>query len=98
MSTPQSNYEYYLNTDVSNYIGEWIAISDNAIIAHGHDVKQVADEAKKISGSKRFLLCRIPSQETFAVLSNEETMRQIESSETDIKQGRVRVITSASDI
>ena len=36
--------------------------------------------------------------ETLSVLSNEETMKQIEKSEEDIKRGRIKRINSVNDI
>lgn len=36
--------------------------------------------------------------ETFAILSNKDTMRQIEESEKDIAAGRVKRINSVSDL
>lgn len=60
----ESNYEYYLNTDLSNYIGEWVAIYENKVIAHGMDVKIVAKEAMALCGNRKFLLSKVPSNET----------------------------------
>jgi hypothetical protein len=64
MPTQESNYEYYLSTDLSSYIGEWIAIYDNKIVAHGKDVRIVAKEAQAICGNRKFLLSKVPSEET----------------------------------
>ncbi|MEI6731274.1 MAG: DUF5678 domain-containing protein [archaeon] len=59
----EKNYEYFMQADVGRFIGEWIAIADNKVIAHGKDVKAVAAKAQEITGSKKFLLAKVPSQE-----------------------------------
>ena len=58
------NYQYYLKTNISNYIGEWIAICDKKIVAHGKDVKKVFKEAKLKHPKERPLLTRVPDKET----------------------------------
>ena len=58
------NYQYFMETDVSSYIGEWIAICEDNIIAHGKNLKRVVEEAKKNSKGKKFLLAKVPSEET----------------------------------
>ncbi len=58
------NYSFFMESDLSQYIGEWIAICENKIIAHSKNLKEVVSKAKEISGEKRFLLARVPSEET----------------------------------
>jgi len=60
----ESNYQYFMEADVSKFSGEWIAVSDTKILAHGKNLMEVAEEAKKASQGKKFLLARVPSQET----------------------------------
>ena len=57
------NYNYFLKADVSKYIGKWIAIIDNKIIASGKNAKEVYDEAVKKS-NKKPLITRVPDKET----------------------------------
>jgi len=38
------------------------------------------------------------AMETFCILSNEDTMQQIESSESDIKRGKFKQIRSVKDL
>ncbi len=59
----EKHYHYYMETDVSRYIGQWVAIADNKIIAHGKHVKVVADQAKAAVGNRKFLLARVPDKE-----------------------------------
>jgi len=63
-STAKSNHEFFLKADLGQYTGEWVAICANRVVAHGNDVKQVAEEAQRLCGSRKFLLAHIPSNET----------------------------------
>jgi len=60
----QENYEFYLGTNVNKYIGEWVAIVDKKIVAHGKNVKEVMKEARLEFPKKRVLLVRVPDKET----------------------------------
>ncbi|MBU1198685.1 MAG: succinyl-CoA synthetase subunit alpha [Nanoarchaeota archaeon] len=59
-----NNYNFYMETDVSAYIGKWIAICDNKIVSSGKDVKKVFKEAKEKYPKKRSLVTRVPDKET----------------------------------
>ena len=46
------NYNYFINTDMKDYVGKWVAIDKNKIIVSGDHIKEVIIEAKKkISGT-----------------------------------------------
>ncbi len=60
----EKNYQFYLEADVSRYIGEWIAVVDDKIIAHGKRLKEVAEQARLSAHGKKFLLARVPSEAT----------------------------------
>ena len=62
------------------------------------DLKQLNNEMKKIKNRmitkdemNRFL-------ETLAIISNEDTMKQIQNSEQDIKVGKIREANSSNDL
>ena len=59
-----NNYQFFMKTDISHYIGEWIAISNQKIVAHGKDVKQVFKEAKEKYPQNKPLITRVPEKET----------------------------------
>ncbi len=63
MST-QMSYQYFMRTDMSPYVGEWVAIVDREIVAHSPNAKEVYEKAKKAYPRKRPLLTRIPGKET----------------------------------
>lgn len=62
--TEERAYQFYIETDVSNYIGEWVAVAEDKILAHGKNLKEVVRKAKEISGGSKFIIARVPSQET----------------------------------
>jgi len=59
----EKNYQYFMESDISQYIGEWVAIYEGKIISHGKNVKAVAENAKVLSKGKKFLLARVPDKE-----------------------------------
>lgn len=58
------NYNFFMKTSIDQYVGEWIAICDQKIVAHGKDVKTVFKQAKDKCPKERPLLTRVPDKET----------------------------------
>jgi hypothetical protein len=58
------NYDFYMQIDVKGYIGQWVAICNQKIVAHGKDVKKVFHEAKEKCPKARPLITRVPDKET----------------------------------
>lgn len=58
-----SNYDAYLRENLEPYLGEWIAICDEKIVAHGKDVEKVYAKAKATHPRKRPLLALVPGEE-----------------------------------
>ena len=59
----ESNYEIYLKADLSKYIGKWVAISDNGVIAFGDNAKLVYLEAEAMHPGKKIMLVKVPEKE-----------------------------------
>lgn len=57
-------YNYFMEADISVYIGEWIAVSEDRILAHGKNLKEVVERAKIASNGRKFIIARVPSEET----------------------------------
>jgi len=52
------NYLYYLNSDLSAYLGQWIAIVDKKVVSSSFNAKEAYDAAKKaFPGKVPFLAC-----------------------------------------
>ena len=62
-----SNYNFFLRVDVSRYVGKWIAIVDNEIVANGKNAKETYEKAKNKYPEKRPLLTRILDKETMVL-------------------------------
>lgn len=58
------NYNFFMQTNLNKYIGEWIAICNNSIVSHGKNVKEVFKEAKEKCPKTKPLITRIPDKET----------------------------------
>lgn len=60
----KQNYQFYVEKNLDEYIGEWVVICDSKIVSHGKDVKKIFKEAKEKHPKERLLLTRIPEKET----------------------------------
>ena len=58
------NYEFFMKTNVDDYMGQWVAVCHEEIVSHGTDVKKVFKEAKALCPRERPLLTRVPEKET----------------------------------
>ena len=63
-TTLETNYQFFMESDVSQYIGEWIAIVDEKVIAHGRSIKEVAEKSKSLAKGKKALFARVPDKES----------------------------------
>ena len=54
------NSEFYMNADLSPYIGNWIAICNNSIVSEGDDAKRVFSDAQSKYPGKEILLTKVP--------------------------------------
>lgn len=54
------NYEFFLKTDLSGYIGKWVAIVDQKVVASGKSFKKVYEEARKLHPNKTPFLSCVP--------------------------------------
>ena len=58
-----NNYQFFMETNVDKYIGQWIAICNKKIISHGKNPKKVLKEAKIKCPKNKPLLTRVPDKE-----------------------------------
>ena len=63
-----SNYDFFLKVDTSPYKGEWVAISDKKIVAHGKDAQKVYRDATKKAGKKAVSLAKAPEGQMLVYL------------------------------
>lgn len=57
------NYSFFINADMSRYVGEWIAIIDAKVVAHGKNAKSVYEQAVENYPKKRPLITKVPGSE-----------------------------------
>jgi hypothetical protein len=60
----KQNYDFFIETNLQEYEGEWVAICENKIVAHGKDIRRVFEDARKICPNSKPLLSKIPSKAT----------------------------------
>jgi hypothetical protein len=64
MPVLKSTYNHFLQTDLSRYRGEWIAIYDSSVVSHGKNLKEVVKIAKEKYPNNKFLLVKVPTEDT----------------------------------
>lgn len=55
-------YEQEINTDLSNFIGEWVVIIDKKVVQHGQNLKNIFKEAKKEHPNRKLLIGKVPEK------------------------------------
>ena len=54
------NYEFYINANLSEYAGKWIAIVDGKVVASGDRADEVIEKVRREYPNKKFLLSKVP--------------------------------------
>jgi len=62
-----TNYDYFIQADTSKYRGEWIAIADQKIIAHGQDAQSVRKKAQRKHPRTKIALAKLPKEEVLVL-------------------------------
>lgn len=58
-----SNYDYFVKTNTSQYKGEWIAIANQKIVAHGKNAEKVYKKAQKNTPRAQISLAKTPEEQ-----------------------------------
>jgi len=56
------DHEWLCTQDLGQFAGEWIAVYDQAVIAHDHDFKTLMAKVKSINPPRKPLLVQIPDK------------------------------------
>ena len=59
MTRAYSDYEWFLNEDLSNYTGKWVAILRQSVVGSGTDVTKLIQEVKKKYPHDKPLLTKV---------------------------------------
>lgn len=58
--TLEKNFDYFLKSNFDEFKeGEWVAIFENRVIAHGNELKKVIEEVKKIMPLSKVLISKV---------------------------------------
>ncbi len=57
-----SDYEWYLEQDLSEYAGKWVAIIDKHVVRSGKDVSMIIEETKKTYPNKKPLITKVKNR------------------------------------
>ena len=52
------NFNSFVQMDLSKYLGEWVAISENRVVGHSKDINDLKKQFKRIKGTS--LITKIP--------------------------------------
>ena len=74
------NYQFYMDTNVDRYVGQWIAICNEQIIASGTDVKKVFTEAKQKFPKEKPFITRVPDKETMIFCQETHDCKRLKTS------------------
>lgn len=58
------NYSFFMKTELDHLRGQWVAICNQKIVAHGKKLKEVLEEARKKYPDTKPLIIRVPEEET----------------------------------
>ena len=61
-------FYYYAVSDMSKYIGQWVAILDNKVVSSGTSLKEVYTKALEIANGREPLFARVPEEEETLIL------------------------------
>lgn len=65
-----TNYDYFLKVDTSPYKGEWVAIAESRVVAHGKDAQIVYKQAKKKTPTGKISLAKVPAEQVLVLRLN----------------------------
>lgn len=57
------SYAFFMDADLTEYIGKWIVIVNEEIVSSGEDIKKIYNEAKEKYPKKKLLITRVPDRE-----------------------------------
>lgn len=71
-ATLTKNYEFYSNADLSMYGGEWVAIINEKVIAHGKQVKELMKKANETNPGVTPFIVKVPKAQRLLALGQKK--------------------------
>jgi len=59
-----SNSDIFIEINLEEHKGKWVAICDTNIICYGENAKATFEEAKKKCVNKKIIIARVPEEQT----------------------------------
>ena len=57
------DYDYFMQLDVSPYVGQWVGICNNQVVSHDPSFKEAYKQAKKVCGPKKPFISLVPTDQ-----------------------------------
>jgi len=54
------NFDFFVKSDLSSFVGKWVAILNEKVVASGKDFKEVAEKVDKEFPNQKPLLTKVP--------------------------------------
>lgn len=55
-------FDFFARNELSEFVGKWVAILDNKVVASGPSFREVAEAVDRKFKGKKALLCRVPEK------------------------------------
>ena len=68
--TGEEEIKWFSKANLSNYIGKYVAIVDNEVVAYGDNAKDVWEDAKRKHPEKTPSLAKVPKEELLILQQN----------------------------
>lgn len=63
----RSDYEWFVNTDLSRYKGKYVAVAGRKVVSSGYDAKEVYERARKKAPQSKPTLAKIPLEDVMVL-------------------------------
>jgi hypothetical protein len=62
-----SNFDFFLKTDLHQFSGKWVVIANNKVVESGEDIKKMLEEVNKKYPKTKPLVAKIPKEEYYII-------------------------------
>lgn len=63
----RSDYDWFVNTDLSRYKGKYVAVANRKVVSSGYDAKKVYEKARKKAPRSKPTLAKIPLEDVMVL-------------------------------
>jgi len=62
-----SNFNFFVKTDLHRFSGKWIVIVDNEVVESGENIKKMLEEVNEKYPKTKPLVAKIPKEEYYII-------------------------------